>query len=153
MRESESVICRYKKCLHDNKEISKNNAVKKGSSYYHSDCLQTQEEIKEIVDLFKNKINPNPVYSQLQNVINNIVFTKGLGSNFLLFGLKYYIDHRIPLNYPQGLYYVIQNKDVIIEYGKTKAKTVKQAVEIKDESELKFNHIPSKANGFADILK
>ena len=152
MRDTEIVTCKYKNCLHDTKELSKTEAVKKGNSYYHSDCLQTQEEIKEIIDLFKKHINPNPVYSQLQSVIKNIVFTKKLGSSFLLYGLKYYIEHKIPLNYPQGLYYVIQNKDVINGYAKEKTKNIKQSVEITEETESNFTYIPTKTNSFADIL-
>ena len=152
MRDTEIVICKYKNCLHDTKELCKSEAVKKGNSYYHADCLQTQEEIKEIIDLFKKHINPNPVYSQLQSVIKNIVFTKKLGSSFLLYGLKYYIGHKIPLNYPQGLYYVIQNKDVINGYAKEKTKNIKQSVEITEETESNFTYIPTKTNSFADIL-
>lgn len=154
MKKSDTVKCRYSHCLHESKEINRDQAVKKGNAYYHSDCLQTQTEIKEIIDLFTNKINKNPVYAQLNSVINNIVFTKGLGSNFLLFGLRYYIEHKIPLNYPQGLYYVIQNRSVIDAYHKEKAKTVKQAIEIAAESEdLTFTHNPTRAKGFADILR
>ena len=92
MRNSTTVSCKYSSCLHDSKELNKEEAVKSGNSYYHSDCFKTKEDIKKIIDLFKNHINPNPVYSQLQSVIKNIVFTKGLGSDFLLFVLQYYID-------------------------------------------------------------
>ena len=88
----------------------------------------------------------------MQSVIKNIVFTKKLGSSFLLYGLKYYIAHKIPLNYPQGLYYVIQNKDVINGYAKEKTKNIKQSVEITEETESNFTYIPTKTNSFADIL-
>ena len=69
-----------------------------------------------------------------------------------MYGLKYYIGHKIPLNYPQGLYYVIQNKDVINGYAKEKTKTIKQSVEITEETESNFTYIPTKTNSFADIL-
>lgn len=152
MKDTDIVTCRYKSCLHNSKQLAKSDAIKKGNSYYHPDCLQTQEEIKEIIDLFKNHINQNPVYKQLQSVIKNIVFTKKLGSNFLLYGLKYYISHKIPLNYPQGLYYVVQNKDVINSYNKQKTKQIKKSVEIIDEEETTFTHIPIKSTGFGDII-
>ena len=97
---------------------------------------------KKIIDLFKNHINPNPVYSTLQSVIKNIVFTKELGSDFLLFGLQYYIDHKLPLNYPQGLYYVIQNKQVLNAYNKSKVKNIKNNIEIKEDSGSEFTHVP-----------
>lgn len=151
----QTVKCRFSGCehLHETKDIPKEEAVKSGNSYFHKDCYQTKEDIKEVIDLFKNNINPNPVYSQLQSVIRNIVFNKKLGSDFLLFGLKYYIEHNITLNYPQGLYYVIQNKDVINAYNKEKTKNIKKNVEIKDEVDTHFTHIPIKNNSFADIIK
>lgn len=151
--ENVKVICKYANCLHNDREIEKENAVKSGSAYYHKDCLQTRDDIKEIIRLFKEHINPNPVYAQLQSVIKNIIFIKGIQSDFLLFGLRYYIEHKIPLNYPQGLYYVIQNKDVANAYNKSKIKDVKKSVEITEQTEVQFKHIPTKNSGFADILK
>ena len=148
-----TVICKYSNCLHSNREIEKENAVRVGNADYHSDCFKTKEDIKEIVNLFKKHINPNPVYAQLQSVIKNIIFTKGIQSEFLLFGLRYYIEHKIPLRYPQGLYYVIQNKDVTNAYNKSKTKEIKKSIEITKQSENQFTHVPIKNNGFADILK
>lgn len=153
MRNSEIVICKYSNCLHETREIHKEEAVRNGKFFYHPDCLETQMQIREIINLFKNKVNPNPVYSQLQSVIKNIVFKKGLGSDFLLFGLKYYIEHNIPLNYPQGLYYVIQNKRMIHAYNKQKAESIKRSIEIKEDRDTPFTHIPEKINGFMDIIQ
>ena len=148
-----TAICKYSHCLHDNREIEKRKAIRVGNSYYHSDCFKTKEDIKEIVNLFKAHINANPVYAQLQSVINNIIFVKKIQSDFLLFGLRYYIEHKIPLNYPQGLYYVIQNKDVTNAYNKTKAKEIKKSVEITEQTETEFKFVPTKNKGFADIIK
>ena len=148
-----TAICKYSHCLHDNREIEKRKAIRVGNSYYHSDCFKMKEDIKEIVNLFKAHINANPVYAQLQSVINNIIFVKKIQSDFLLFGLRYYIEHKIPLNYPQGLYYVIQNKDVTNAYNKTKAKEIKKSVEITEQTETEFKFVPTKNKGFSDIIK
>ena len=148
-----TAICKYSHCLHDNREIEKRKAIRVGNSYYHSDCFKTKEDIKEIVNLFKAHINANPVYAQLQSVINNIIFVKKIQSDFLLFGLRYYIEHKIPLNYPQGLYYVIQNKDVTNAYNKTKAKEIKKSVEITEQTETEFKFVSTKNKGFSDIIK
>ena len=148
-----TAICKYSHCLHDNREIEKRKAIRVGNSYYHSDCFKTKEDIKEIVNLFKAHINANPVYAQLHSVINNIIFVKKVQSDFLLFGLRYYIEHKIPLNYPQGLYYVIQNKDVANAYNKAKTKEIKKSVEITDQAETQFKFVPTKNKGFADIIK
>ena len=148
-----TAICKYSHCLHNNREIEKEKAVRVGNAYYHSDCFKTKEDIKEVVNLFKTHINPNPVYAQLQSVIKNIIFVKGIQSDFLLFGLRYYIEHKIPLNYPQGLYYVIQNKDVANAYNKAKTKEIKKSVEITEQAETQFKFVPTKNKGFADIIK
>ena len=153
MAKSATVICRYKNCLHESNEVNREEAVKSGTMYYHADCLKTKEEIKQIIDLFKTHINPNPVYAQLHSTIKNIVFTKNLGSEFLLFGLQYYINHKIPLHYPQGLHYVVQNKDVIDAYNKAKLKNVKKTTDIIESNDTVFTHVPTKNRGFADILK
>lgn len=149
------VKCRAKYCQHDNREMLVEEAVKEGSCYYHADCCKTKNEIKEIIDIFSKKINPNVVYAQLQTVIHKIVYEKGLGSELLLFGLKYYISHNITLNYPQGLYYVIQNKDVINEYNKLKAKKIKETannlIEVEDE-QRSFGYKPTKPLTISDLI-
>lgn len=150
-----TVKCRYGKCKHEIKDIEKNEAVKSGSAYYHADCFRDKENRKEIIDLFSKHINPNVIYSQLQSVIKNIIDDRGNDSDFLLFGLKYYIEHKIPLNYPQGLYYVIQNKEMIAEYNKMKRKDIiaKEKFIIPEKvDEVDFTYKPTKTKGFADIL-
>ena len=150
---SRQVQCAYGKCLHESKALDIEDAVLDKKKYYHADCLKTKEEIKEIIDLFCKHINPHPIFSQLQSVITNIVFTREIGSEYLLFGLKYYIENKIPLNYPQGLYYVMQNKDVKKAYDSHIKKTVlKQNIEITESNDSSFGFKPTKAKGFDDIL-
>lgn len=149
-----TVKCAYKTCLHDSQELDECDAVKVGSKYYHKDCNQTKEDIKEIVDLFTKHINPYPVFSMLQSVIKTIVFKKSVSSSYLLFGLKYYIEHKIPLNYPQGLYYVIQSKEVKDAYDKKKLSEYRKIeVNVEDSNDTSFGFRPTKQKGFDDILK
>ena len=150
-----TVKCRYSGCKHDSKEMDKNDAVQVGNAYYHEDCFRDKENKRIIVDLFTKHINPNPVYAQLNAVIRTIVDQKGVSSDFLLFGLRYYIEHKIPLNYPQGLHYVVQNKQVIAEYNKVKEKELKAKTNFvmpEVNNEVEFNYKPTKTKGFADIL-
>ena len=150
-----TVKCRYSNCKHDSKEIEKEEAIKNGNCYYHADCFKDKENRREIVELFVKHINPNPVYAQLQAVIRTIIDQKGLSSDFLLFGLKYYISNNIPLNYPQGLYYVIQNKQVIDEYDKLNKKNImakENFVMPINVDEVEFSFKPTKTKSFADIL-
>jgi len=148
--------CRFAHCLHDSREIRENEEyVKVGSAYYHKDCYKTNKNIKEIIDLFSKEINPNVVYSKLSSIIRKIVFERGNDSELLLFGVKYYLKKNIPLNYPQGLFYVMQNKDMIREYYKQKASTVNtDAVEITDDidlSDIKVKPV-SIDKRFSDVL-
>ena len=154
--DNNKVRCSYQFCIHKTKELDISEAAKKGDKFYHKDCLQTQDQIKEIINLFVEYINPNPVFSQLQSVIKNIVFYKGMGSNYLLFGLKYYIKNKIPLNYPQGLYYVVQNKDVRKAYKQVLVQQEKQEhkVEIKEEGKTThFTYVPAKKKSITDIFQ
>lgn len=150
---SRQVQCAYGKCIHESKLMDIEDAIQDKKKYYHPECLKTNEEIKQIIDLFCKHINPHPIFSQLQSVITTIVFTKNIGSEYLLFGLKYYIEHKIPLNYPQGLYYVMQNKDVKKAYDAHIKKALTQnAIEITKEKDNSFEFKPTKAKGFDDIL-
>ena len=153
----EKVRCKLKHCLHESRELNKDEAIRVGAGYYHPDCYKAHQQIKEIVDIFSKQVNPNVVYSQLMRVINTIVYERGNSSEFLLYGLKYYLTHKIPLNHPQGLYYVVQNADMARAYKKSKelqiAKEVKESISINEESDNSFVHVPTKTSGFADILK
>jgi hypothetical protein len=150
------VTCRFKNCIYDDKKLDKSEAIKVGNNYYHKECNEIKENIRLIVDLFTKHINSNVIYSVLMRVINEIVFTKKIDSKFLLFGLKYYIQNKIPLNYPQGLYYVIQNKDVKNTYDKhlTKQQIKENKVTLTDEKdEIQFDFKSTKTKGFGDILQ
>lgn len=117
--------CRYAHCKHENKDIPKGEEVKNGTGYWHKDCLKESMDIREIVSVFQQEINPNVVIAQLRRTINDIVYNKGYGADFLLFGLNYYVLHGITLNYPAGLYYVLQNKDVQKEWKKIQDNKIK----------------------------
>lgn len=120
--------CKYAHCKHESKDIPKGEEVKNGSGYWHKDCLKESLEIREIVSVFQQEINPNVVVAQLRRTINDIVFSKGYGADFLLFGLKYFVSHKITLNYPAGLYYVLQNRDVQNEWNKKQENKIKAEI-------------------------
>ena len=81
--------CRYKFCSHSTRDVPVSEAVKEKTSYYHADCYQTKEDIKEIIRLFTEHIDPHPIYAQLQKVIQTIVFQHKVPSDYLLFGMQY----------------------------------------------------------------
>lgn len=116
------VKCRYSHCLHDSVELQKEDAICEGRKYYHKDCYQTKKDIESIVDLFLTKVNRNAPIQQIRGIVNNIVFKRKVPSSELLFGIRYYLKNRISLNYPQGLYYVVANKDMHKAYEAEMAK-------------------------------
>lgn len=152
------MICGYSHCKHDNKEVDKTDAVKVGNRYWHKDCFEESNTIREIIDIFQNKCNPQVVIPALRKVINTIVYTKGNDAKFLLYGVKYYVSHKIPLNYPGGLYYVLQNKDVKKEWDKTIAKQMKVEFHLDEENikdkevDTSFKYKDTNKSKFSGIL-
>lgn len=153
---SKIVKCRYAHCdrFHESVELPIEEAVKSGkSSYYHADCYKESQAIKNITDLFQKYINKNVVFPVLKRTINNIVYERGIDAEFLEFGLKYYIQNKIPLNYPGGLYYVIQNKDVEKEWVRLNIKKSKPDFSVSDDNNVRtYEFVPSQEDDINKIL-
>lgn len=153
------VKCRYKHCFHESKELNAEDAVKVGvSAYYHQDCYKTKQDIDEITKVFTERVNKNVVYPQLIRAINNIIFDKGNESGFLLYALNYCIDHGWKLQYPGGLYSVVQNKDAETAYQKMKQKKMQTEQQknsiftVEDNQTTTFTYTTQKNKGFGVIL-
>jgi len=172
------VHCRYPKCnlLHESTELSKDCAIKGGgkNSYYHPDCYHTMQTINQIRDIFVQQINPLLTGKQigmLVSTINNIVFTKGVDVYCLQFAVEYFI-HNKPgaLKHPQGLHYIIQDRDMISAWKKEQDKRIRQQMrdELKRQAEVigndvevgefnlttdnSFNYKPNKKSRFSSVL-
>lgn len=150
------VKCRYAYCsrFHESTELPIEEAVQSGkTTYYHADCYKESQSIRNTIDLFQKHINKNVVFAILKKTINNIVYERGIDAEYLEFGLRYYIKNKIPLNYPGGLYYVIQNKDIEKEWNKLKIKQAKPSFEIKDENNSReYDYKPTQENDISSIL-
>ena len=145
--------CKYAHCKHDTTDISPEDEVKVGESrYWHKDCYEESLAIRDVIDIFYKEVNRNVVMNNLRKVVNSIVYEKGIDARMLRFGLRYYLDHGKPINYPQGLYYVIQNIDVQKAWNEHVRNISKESFEIKEESNRKFEYKPSESKGFANIL-
>jgi hypothetical protein len=147
-----NVKCRATHCLHDSNILPIEEAVKSGTAYYHPDCLKAKELSNKVFALFVEQVNANVIHKVLWSVINTIVYERNIDPEYLLYGLKYYIYKKIPLNYPQGLYYVIQNREVQAGWNKIKAKDKSASFEIKEEKPHSFSYTPQKKKGIADIF-
>lgn len=152
----EIVKCTYKYCSHTDKNLPVEEAILVGrSTYYHPKCNKENEEIKEIIDLFKKYIDPYVVFSQLRNVINNIVYDKCLGAEYLLFALKFAIKTKINLKHAMGLHYIIGYENIQNAYKKMKADSVRNNMATTNtiNNDVEFTTKPTVINGFGSVLK
>ena len=124
-KSSDYCNCRYKHCLcPDNNPFPKIEAVRVGNVFYHKDCYELKETISKIIDYFTKEINPDVVYPVLMRTIDNIVFPKnkpGIPAERLLFQMKYNHKHGGKIQYPGGLYYILQDRASFEAYRKYKA--------------------------------
>lgn len=144
--------CSATNCLHETRDIAEEDDVIVRKKHYHKDCKKTADDIKEIIDVFYKRVNENVVFSKLTSVIKTIVYKRNVPADTLLYGLKYYLDHGGIINYPEGLYYVMQDKKVQEVCAKRNAKKVMQQpnaiVTDEDQEETTFTYKPSKKGVF-----
>ena len=142
------------RCLHETKELEKTEAIRDGNSYYHPDCFKAKQDALEIINIWSKKVNPLCNFAQLRRAVNNIIYDKKVDSGMLLYGLRMYIDKKIPLHYPGGLYYIIQNHEVQEKYREMKAKKMREIVaqNVSDDEGVDFTFNRIKEKGLGDIF-
>lgn len=160
--------CRFKDCKHTNKkiDISKDEYVKNGRSFYHKDCysIKASEEEKEkavsadmqlIKNLWIENINQTVVISLLFKVLREYL-DRGVSSDYLVFVMQYVISHHCKLNHPFGFRYYIDNDSIKAEYKKKIKKEIPQnaftVIESQEEVQEKTFSAPKKLNSFSSIL-
>lgn len=148
--------CRFKYCLHSGELINETEVVRDGNLYYHPDCFSFKADMEEITSIWLKRINEFANLTQLQKVIVDIVRERHVESGMLLYGLKYYISHNLALNYPPGLYYVIQNKDVQDGWKRLKTKKILKETDFKgargEDNHTVVSHKQDKKPRISDIL-
>lgn len=100
--------CRWSHCKHGG-EVRLDDAVKDGSSYYHKDCYEEKQNIQKIMDLYVERVDPNPIFSLLRKTVNDLVFKDGFGADYTLFALKYCLDNGWKIKHIPGLRYVVRD--------------------------------------------
>ena len=146
--------CAFRHCQHESCEISQDKAVLIGKRYFHEDCAEIYNNIEEIKRLYYEKISNTVVMSQLIRVINHIVFTKKVDSNYFLFAVKYAISSKRKINYPQGLYYVREDYIIKNAWKKKQVQSSGQYVfEAKQEEETKFTAKTVKEKGIENLFE
>lgn len=158
MAKSDTRVCRYVNCLHESKSINllTDEFEKDGNSFFHKDCYETRANIQKIKTLWHDNIDSMVVYAQLNKIVNQLIFHDHLSSDYVLFALKYAIDHKetIKLRYPPGLRYVVGNLQVRDAYKKATVVRTKQSDFVahdNDSTSPKFS-FSSKSTGFGSIL-
>lgn len=163
------INCRYPKCskLHPTTELRKDEAYWDGKHYYHPDCYHTMQTVNKIAATFKKEINPlitGKQYGMVVSIINHLIFVKNVDVDFLLYAVEYFVNKKPgKLQYPQGLHYIVQDRDVIKswkdELNRRAKMEIKEQLQSGDgeiaemETEGTFKFTPQKAAGFDDILK
>jgi len=165
------VHCRYPKCkfLHGTTELVKDDAVQGDSknSYYHQDCYHTMRTVNQIRDTFVKEVNSTLTgkqIGQLVSIVNNMIFSKHINVDYILFALQYFIRYKPgALKYPGGIAYIVQDRDVESAWKKQQSQVIKSAIKASkpvdtatnNELDLAptFTYKPQKSNGFADILR
>ena len=123
--------CAFGHCGYEDKKVCEDEAVRIGNRYWHKDCYEISELIKEIRDDYLDNFSSTAVISFLNKVINDIIFGKKLenkkvskaqsnleAARYLSFAMKYAINNKIPITHVAGLYYLIDNTRIKKAYEK-----------------------------------
>lgn len=161
--------CRFIGCKHQTRDldIAVEPFIKVGSVYYHEDCYklkksnewkdeQTRKDLVEFRDIWWKNISKTVNFQQLMKILNEYI-ARGVSSDYLLFALKYIIQHKMNLNYPNGFKYYVDRIEIKQAYDKylikkAKAEQDSNSVNITDtDNAPKFN-VQNKKHGFQSIL-
>lgn len=175
--------CRYSKCLHSSKklDVRHDEYIAVGNVYYHRDCyeakrkeedlmLREQEHRKqqlkarkdeakgifvEVRDLWYRHIDMYVDFRKLTSVLN-MLLGRGYTSDYILYTVKYCIDHKENLNYPPGLVYFMEKDHIKTSYKKSlnkKYRVDQDAFRVKDDLNAPSFKVKQQEVGFHTILK
>lgn len=147
--------CGYNHCKHGGViNIDEELYEKDGAKYYHKDCIRERNDANLIRRLWSTRISRTVSYGLLNKVIYQIIDETGVSSDYILFALQRIIAKNLPLRYPFGLKYYMDDKDIKEAYKNRKQnreqRTKKREEIRKEQEQFKYNPIVEK--GFSDIL-
>lgn len=148
------VKCRYAHCKHEDKTLSRDEAIKVGSAYYHKDCHDEIKKIKEIKQYYIDHFESDPIMAYLQRVIHDIVYNKNISPHFLLFALQYANDNHLRLNHPPGMYYLVKRDDINNAWQKKNQAKISDSdfIVADDLTPVDGYSQQSRSSGFSKIL-
>lgn len=139
-------------CKHDG-DVSKEEAIKVGTRYYHKDCLK-EKELKVEVEQYWNDNFPQCNVSVLRKAIKTLI-TKGNDIEYVLMVMKWVKVNKKPLNYPMGISSYCNNAELRKEWEKKKineeySKFKNETIQTKNET-VKFDYKPNRYK-FTNII-
>lgn len=160
--------CRYQNCHRALKEIdtASEDYVLIGSMYFHKDCYeaklkqeaeekQRKADLQLIRNLWIENINDTVVYSVLFMELNRLL-QRGISSDYLVYVMRYVVDHKLKLRYPAGFKYYVDNKKIKDSYARSKVRESKEKqsfVVADEEAESPKFSVQTKRTGFQSILE
>lgn len=150
------IRCQAQCCLHKSRDIINSKAVMDGGNSYHPDCYIFNKNLHKIQEIWKSKIDSKYSSTELVRVVKSLVLNKKIDSEMILYGVRYYVNNKIPLRYPQGLNYVVTNREVIDGFNRLKeSRVAKLKIKITlddDPLEASYTYTPIKEKGIGDIF-
>jgi len=139
---AEPCKCAYKHCVYGGKILEGDAFVDVNGRLFHNECLMERDEIFKAVSFYLQNFNLKESRGTVTRVIQTLVYSKKLSTDFVMFMLTYIKDHGKPVNKPMGLYAYANDKSVRSAYYSYKRKNEKQKIpEAKED--IKFN-LPKK---------
>lgn len=147
--------CKYSYCKYGG-EVDKENAIKVGNSYFHSDCYH-EKELKRHIEEYYLKNMPPCTLQILRKVIKQLIHEKNNSADYVLFVLNYIHKNNKPINNPFGLANYCNEGRLKTEFNrqlineKYKQINKENKLNIDTENEVKFTYTISKKKE-TDIL-
>ena len=141
--------CAWSHCRHNNIISENEQYVKKSSKYYHFACDCERENINKSIILFTENVNDQVVMSQLRGIINNLIFKQGFEAEYVVFAIKYAIEHpELKLMYPQGLHRICKDQNILNLWKKKQADDMLRGQSINlqeiEEHKIEYNFTKKK---------
>lgn len=142
--------CGWSHCKMDNIIQEGDDFEIVGGKKYHKYCNFERENINKSIILFTEQINALISISRLRGVINTLIFKNGFDSAYIVFAIKYAIEHpEYKLTYPEGLYRICKDQKIIGLWKTQKANSLLQGQKVVidqiDETEkIKYNSAQKK---------
>ena len=100
--------CGYSHCKHGGVvDTQSDECIEDNGKFYHMDCYSEKRAFSEIIDFWYREIDEDVVFNQLQRVLQELIYKRGLEAEYVLYAIKKKAQF---LNYPSGIYYAVGDK-------------------------------------------